>query len=70
MEVAFAGFRSTAGGLEFTDRGDLSTDRREFCNGVGDSDSDLDTTLLTLLTLGVTCDALLEFSDSFDLSNS
>lgn len=70
MELALADFRST-GGLEFTDRGDLSTESREFCKGGGDSVSDLLTTLLTLLTLGVAGDTpLLEFSESFDLSNS
>jgi hypothetical protein len=63
-----ADFRSIAG-FEFTDRGDLSTGVRELCKGDGESDSDFDTTLLTLLTLGVACDALFEFSDSFDLSN-
>jgi hypothetical protein len=63
-----ADFRSIAG-FEFTDRGDLSTGVRELCKGDGESDSDFDTTLLTLLTLGVACDALFEFSDSFDLAN-
>lgn len=69
VEVAFANFRSTAG-FEFTDRGDFSTERREFCNGDGDSDADLVTTLLTLLAFGVASGALLELSDGFDLSNS
>lgn len=69
MAVAFADFRSTAG-FEFTDRGDFSTERREFCNGDGDSDADLVTGLLTLLTFGVAGGALLELSDGFDLSNS
>jgi len=46
-------------GLEVTDRGDRSTERREFCKGEGESDSDLATPLLVgLLTLGVAGDAL------------
>jgi len=67
VAVAFADFLSTAG-FEFTDRGDFSTERREFCNGDGDSDADLVTGLLTLLTFGVAGGALLELSDGFDLS--
>lgn len=51
-------FRSRVG-FEFKDRGDLSAERREFCKGDGDWDSDLDTPLLSLLTLGVAGDALL-----------
>lgn len=63
-----------------TDRGDRSTEAREFCKGDGESGSALDTPLEILLTLGVAgdvlfgvCvagDALLEVSDKLDLSNS
>lgn len=54
-------------GFELTDRGDRSTESREFCKGDGDSDSDLDTTLLALLTLGAAIDPLLGFSDRLGL---
>ena len=69
VEGGFDDFRSAAG-FEFTDRGDRSTEWRTFCKGDGDSDSDLDTPLLTLLPLGVASDALLGVSDKLDLSNS
>lgn len=69
MDGGLGDFRSTVG-FEFTDRGDRSTEGREFCRGDGESDCDLDTTFLTLLTLGVASDALLGFSDRLDLSNS
>lgn len=58
--ASFGDLRSMAG-LEVTDRGDRSTERREFCKGEGEgeSDSDLATPLLLgLLTLGVAGDAL------------
>ena len=52
-------FRSVAG-FEFKARGDdFSEDRRKFCRGDGDSDSGLDTPLLSLLTFGVAGDVLL-----------
>lgn len=54
-------------GFELTDRGDRSTESREFCKGDCDSDSDLDTTLLPLLILVVTIDPLLGFSDRLGL---
>jgi len=74
-------------GFEFEARGDdFSAERRKFCRGDGDSDSGLDTLLLSLLTLGVAGDvllgvdgrallgvagvALLEVSDKPDLSDS
>lgn len=69
MEESLGDFRSTVG-FEFTDRGDRSTESREFCKSDGNSDSGLDTTLLPLLALGVTIDALLEFSDRLGLSKS
>lgn len=57
--VGLGDFRS-AMGLEFTDRGDdFSAESREVCKGEGDSESGLDTPLLSLLTLGVAGDALL-----------
>ena len=65
--------------FEFTDRGDRSTEGREFCKGDGESGSALGTPLLSLLTLGVAgdalcvvCvagDALLGVSDKLDLTN-
>lgn len=69
MAEGLGDFRSTVG-FEFTDRGDHSTESREFCKGDGDSDFGLDTSLLVLLTLGVAIDPLLEFSDRLGLSNS
>lgn len=54
-------------GFELTDRGDRSTESREFCKGDCDSDSDLDTTLLALLILVVPIDPLLGFSDRLGL---
>ena len=58
VEGGLGDLRSTLG-FEFTVRGDLSAERREVCKGDFDSDSDLDTPLLSLLTLGVAGDALL-----------
>ncbi len=56
--ATFGDLRSMVG-LDVTDRGDRSTERREFCKGEGESDSDLATPLLVgLLTLGVAGDAL------------
>jgi hypothetical protein len=56
--ATFGDLRSMVGS-EVTDRGDRSTERREFCKGEGESDSDLATPLLVgLLTLGVAGDAL------------
>lgn len=50
----------SATGFEFKGRGDdFSAERREACNGEGDSDSGLDTPLPSLLTLGVAGDVLL-----------
>lgn len=86
VEVGLGDFRSVAG-FEFKARGDdFSEDRRKFCRGDGDSDSGLDTPLLSLLTLGVAGDvllgvdgrvllgvagvALLGVSDKLDLSDS
>ena len=67
--LGFGDFRSTVG-FEFTDRGDLSIEDCEFRKGDGDSDSALDTLLLSLLTLGVVGVAFVGVPDKFDLSNS
>ena len=56
--VVILGDRRSMLGLEETDRGDRSIERREFCKGDGESDSDLATPLVGLLTLGVAGDAL------------
>lgn len=65
--------------LEFTDRGDRSTEGREFCKGEGESASALGNPLVSLLTLGVAGDVLfgvcievdnlLGVSDKPDLAN-
>lgn len=77
--MSFGDFRSTES-FELTDRGDRSTEGREFCKGDGDSGSALGTPLLSLLIFGVASDvffgvcvagdALLGVSDKLDLSNS
>lgn len=56
--VASFGDLCSVVGLEVTDRGDLSIERRDFCKGEGESVSDLATPLLGLPTLGVAGDAL------------
>lgn len=52
-------------GLELTEAvfGERSSERREFCKGEGESESDLATPLLSLLTRGVAGDAFLGVSD-------
>lgn len=52
-------------GLELTEVvfGERSSERREFCKGEGESESDLATPLLSLLTRGVAGDAFLGVSD-------
>jgi len=64
--VTFGARRSIVG-FELMDRGDRSTERRELCKGDGESDSDLATPRLSLLTLGVAGDGLLGVSDKPDL---
>lgn len=59
VDAGLGDLRSVTG-LEFKDRGDaFSAERRKFCRGDGDSDSGLDTPLLSLLTLGVAGEVLL-----------
>lgn len=54
-------------GFELMDRGERSTERREFWREEGESVSDLVTPLLSLLTLGVAGDDLAGVSDNPDL---
>lgn len=62
------GERRSSVGLEGTDLGDRSTERRELCSGEGESTSDLAIPLLGLFTLGVAGDAFwLGVSDKADL---
>lgn len=60
---AILGVRRSIVGFELMDRGDRSTERRKLCMGEGESDSDLATPLLSLLTLGVAGDGLPGVSD-------
>lgn len=53
-------------GLELTDRGERSTEKRELCRGAGESGS-LVAALPSLLTLGVAGDAFVGVSDKPDL---
>lgn len=57
-------------GFELMDRGERSTERREFWREEGESVSDLVTPLLSLLTLGVAGDDLAGVSDNPDLFSS
>lgn len=62
------GDRRSIEGLEVMERGDRSTEGRAFCNGEGESASDLVPPLLILLTLGVVTEALpVGVSDRLDL---
>lgn len=66
VEATF-GDRRSMEGFELIDRGDLSTESREFCRGECESVSGLVTPLPTLLTLGVAGEALLGVSVKADL---
>ena len=68
--VVILGDRRSKAGLDLTERGERSTERREFCEGEGESDSDLATPRLSLLTRGggvAAGDAFLGVSDTVDL---
>lgn len=66
--VVTFGDRRSMVGLEGTERGERSTERREFWRGEGESVSDLAIPLLGL-TLGVAGDALLGVSDLFQFQS-
>lgn len=70
VTVAALADRRSVVGLEVVDRGDRSAERRGFCKGEAESDSDLVTPLLGLLTFGVAGDALRGVADKVDLSSA
>lgn len=68
--MVILGDRRSTTGLDLTESGERSTERREFCKGEGKSDSDLATPRLSLLTRagGIAAgDAFLGVSDTVDL---